>query len=131
VVSVGRGTQLPFQIYGHPQLHGNYSFTPVSTPGASLHPKLEGRKCNGRDLSVYATKFKAHRAQLHFQWLLNAYHQLGAKGKFFKSYFDRLAGNGSFRKQIEQGFSEKRIRRSWRKDIKAFMKIRQGYLLYP
>lgn len=131
VVSVGRGTPKPFQIFGHPHMKGPYSFVPVSTPGASLHPKFEGEKCNGYDVESYAMTAARKEGQLHLKWLLRAYKQIGKKEKFFNHYFDTLAGTDQLRKQIEAGKSEQQIRKSWQNDLARFRKIRSRYLLYP
>ena len=130
IVSVGRGTPKPFQIFGYPGMKGNYLFTPKSTPGASLYPKLENKTCRGEDLTAFAENYRENSPQIHLQWLLKAYHELSGKHTFFNNYFDKLAGTDQLRKQIEAGFSEAQIRRSWQKDLKKFLKIREKYLLY-
>jgi uncharacterized protein YbbC (DUF1343 family) len=129
-VSVGRGTDKPFQIYGYPGMNGNYIFTPKSAPGASLHPKLENKTCRGKDLTAFAENYRKNPPQLHLQWLLKAYHELSGKHTFFNNYFDKLAGTDQLRKQIEAGFTEAQIRQSWQKDLQKFKKIRTKYLLY-
>ncbi len=131
VVSVGRGTPKPFQVYGHPKMKGKYSFVPVSTPGASTHPKWEDQRCNGVDLSAFAGNLGHKHEQIHLQWLMDAYDQIGKESDFFRKYFDTLAGTDALRKQLEAGKSEKQIRKSWQKDLNKFMKIRKKYLLYP
>ena len=130
IVSVGRGTNKPFQIYGYPGMNGNYVFTPKSTPGASLHPKLENKTSRGESLTAFAENYRKNPPQLHLQWLLKAYHELSGKHVFFNNYFDKLAGTDQLRKQIEAGFTEAQIRQSWQKDLKKFLKIRKKYLLY-
>jgi len=130
IVSVGRGTDKPFQIYGYPGINGNYVFTPESTPGASLHPKLENKTSRGEDLTAFAENYRKNPPQLHLQWLLKAYHELSGKHTFFNNYFDKLAGTDQLRKQIEAGFTEKQIRQSWQKDLQKFKKTRAKYLLY-
>ena len=130
IVSVGRGTNKPFQIYGYPGMNGNYVFTPKSTPGASLHPKLENKTSRGESLTAFAENYRKNPPQLHLQWLLKAYHELSGKHTFFNNYFDKLAGTDQLRKQIEAGFTEVQIRQSWQKDLKKFLKIREKYLLY-
>jgi len=130
IVSVGRGTDKPFQIFGYPEMSGNYVFTPKSTPGASLHPKLENEICRGEDLTAFAKNYRKEPSQLHLQWLLKAYRDLSEKHTFFNHYFDKLAGTDQLRKQIEAGFTEAQIRQSWQKGLKRFRKIRRKYLLY-
>jgi len=132
VVSVGRGTDKPFQIYGYPGMKGNYLFTPRSIPGASLHPKFQGKTCRGKDLTAYADNYRHHPQRIQLKWLLNAYHQLKAMHvhPFFRKYFDLLAGTDSLRLQIEKGYTAKQIRKSWQPDLEKFKKIRMKYLIY-
>ena len=130
VVSVGRGTDTPFQRYGHPDLRlGNYVFTPKAN-GVSAHPKLENRKCFGQNLSNYAAHYRKNPQKLNLSWLITAYGQLKEHTKFFNAYFDKLAGSDQLRKQIEAGKNEQEIRASWHNDLKKFMQIRKKYLIY-
>lgn len=131
VVSVGRGTETPFQIYGHPELKiGSYTFTPKPTAGAK-YPKLEGKQCfgfglmNARDLH--------ENTQLNLSYLISAYQELkNIKQSFFNEnlFFDKLAGTDKLRKQIEVGMTETEIRKTWKKDLTTFKKMRAKYLLY-
>ncbi len=130
VVSVGRGTNTPFQIYGHPNfLLGNYVFTPKAN-GVSAHPKLENRVCYGQNLAGYAENFRNNPQQLNLTWLIAAYKQLKKHHTFFNAYFDKLAGTNQLRKQIEAGKTEQEIRASWQSDLKKFKQIRKKYLIY-
>ncbi len=130
IISVGRGTSKPFQIYGYPGMKGSYIFSPRSMPEVSLHPKLENKTCRGEDLTAFAENYRKNPSQLHLQWLLKAYHELSVKHTFFNNYFDKLAGTDQLRKQIKAGFTEAQIRQSWQNDLKQFRKIRKKYLLY-
>ena len=130
VVSVGRGTDKPFQIFGHPVLRGDYSFTPKSTEGASK-PLLEGERCRGLDLTEFAHDYANNPNQLHLEWLIDAYRQLNEKNYlFFKKYFNNLAGDNWLKQQIENGKSAEGIRASWEDDLEAFKAIRLKYLIY-
>lgn len=131
-VSVGRGTETPFQIYGHPNLpEGNASFTPRSVKGASLNPPFKDITCYGKDLRSYAQDFQNHEKKIKLTWLIDAYNHLKDEDVFFNNYFNTLAGNAELRQQIESGMSEASIRKSWEDDIKAYKKIRVKYILYP
>lgn len=128
-VSIGRGTECPFQVFGHPDLQGNYTFTPQSIKGVSDHPKFEKTICNGKDLRLQvgpATKM----TQLDLSHLIDAYKQLGSKDDFFTSFFIKLAGTPELQSQIQQGMTAKAIKDSWKNDLDAFEKLRQKYLLY-
>ena len=131
VVSVGRGTQYPFQVYGHPDLpFGDFSFLPQSIPGKSKYPKLEGVVCYGQYLSGYAGNFKNNPMKINLTWLISSYQYLSSKTVFFNNYFDKLAGTDALRKQIIAGKSQQEIRESWQQGLKQFKKIREKYLLY-
>lgn len=127
-VSVGRGTDTPFQIFGHPDMRGGFSFTPQSTSGASK-PLLEGQQCRGENLVEYAHDYANNDNQLHLEWIIDAYQQLKEKG-FFKDYFRLLAGNKQMQRDIESGKNADEIRASWQNDLGAFKTIRAKYLMY-
>lgn len=124
-VSMGRGTEKQFQIYGSPYLtKTNFSFTPKPNFGAK-DPLYNGKECFGEDLTAYP-KLK----QLELKWLIKAYQNTADKSKFFNAFFTKLAGTKKLQQQIESGVSEKTIRDSWKKDIEAFYMTRKPYLLY-
>jgi len=124
-VSMGRGTEKQFQIYGSPFLtKTNFSFTPKPNFGAK-DPLYNGKECFGEDLTSYP-KLK----QLELKWLLKAYQNTSDKSKFFNAFFTKLAGTKKLQQQIESGISEKEIRASWKKDLQAFLIMRKPYLLY-
>lgn len=127
-VSVGRGTDTPFQIYGHPDMRGDFTFTPQSTSGASK-PMFEGQRCRGEILLDYAHDYAINAKQLQLEWIIDAYQQLKNKG-FFKDYFRLLSGNKQMQRDIESGKSADEIRASWQNDLGAFKTLRAKYLLY-
>jgi uncharacterized protein YbbC (DUF1343 family) len=124
-VSVGRGTEMQFQIYGSPFLK-NYSFefTPKPNFGAK-DPTHNGKKCFGEDL----TKIEKI-TRLELKWLINAYNNTANKAAFFNKFFVKLSGTKKLQEQIEKGISEKEIRKSWEKDLIAFKQMRVKYLMY-
>ena len=128
IVSIGRGTETPFQIYGHPNMRGNYTFTPTSTNGATK-PLLEGQRCRGENLIAYAHDYAYNPQQLQLEWIIDSYHELKDKG-FFNNYFRLLAGDKQLQSDIESGKSANEIRASWQNDLDTFKKIREKYLLY-
>ena len=132
VVSIGRGTDFPFQVYGHPELVSQtFSFIPECKPRASSNPKLKGKKCYGKNLIDYANKYKTNPTNINLSWIIDSYNSLKKENDFFTNYFDKLAGNSNLRNQIIEGKTEKEIRNSWKPDLKKFKKIRKKYLLYP
>jgi uncharacterized protein YbbC (DUF1343 family) len=130
-VSLGRGTDKPFEQYGHPGFPSSlYQFTPVSMPGAK-NPPLVNQTCFGFDLSNISIDREVN-GHLQLKWLLNAYRLFPDKEKFFLAshYFDKLAGTDQLMQQIRDGKSETEIRNSWEPGLSAFRKIRKKYLLY-
>lgn len=134
VVSLGRGTDKPFQQYGHPALKSkySYSFTPQSVPGAK-NPPLMGQECFGVDLTGLSHD-EIHRRGLDLSYVIDAYsifkEQNLQKG-FFTRFFDLLLGQTYVREMIEAGCSEAQIRERWQADVEHFKELRQKYLLYP
>ncbi len=128
VISEGRGTNMAFEVYGHPDLEGGFSYTPVSIPGASIHPKLENRLCHGEDLRKFDPEGGWNK--IHLEFLLDAYAKFPGKEAFFVDYFETLAGTLDLRWQIEAGWDESQIRESWKPGLDAFKKIRTKYLIY-
>ncbi|MNX37415.1 hypothetical protein D3C86_677220 [compost metagenome] len=124
-VSVGRGTEKQFQIYGSPYLPKNeFLFIPVPNVGAK-NPLYNGIPCFGEDLS---SRSKIH--ELELKWLLKAYHSTEDKTKFFNPFFTKLAGTKTLQQQIEEGFPEKKIRKSWKTGLEQFKEMRKNYLIY-
>ncbi len=128
VLSEGRGTAMPFEIYGHPELPGDFSFTPESIPGVARNPKFEGQICHGEDLSSFCPE--AGWTRIHLQFILEAYEAFPGKDEFFTSYFNTLAGSDNLRKQVEAGWDEERIRASWQGDLEIYKEKRRKYLIY-
>ncbi|HYF30821.1 MAG TPA: DUF1343 domain-containing protein [Chitinophagaceae bacterium] len=140
-LSEGRGTDKPFQVFGHPSLPNNlYSFTPTSREGAKS-PKLLGQVCYGWNLS--GTKEEVldkSGKRIQLSYLLNAYKLFPDKSKFFITskanpgpadyFFNKLAGNATLMQQIIEGKTELDIRKSWEPGLNAFKIIRKRYLLY-
>jgi uncharacterized protein YbbC (DUF1343 family) len=143
LLSEGRGTDKPFQVFGHPSLPKElYSFTPASREGAK-EPKLKNQLCYGWNL--HATQkdvLKDISNKVQIKWLLQAYQLFPDKDKFFivskketpaetDYFFNKLAGNATLMNQIKSGATEKQIRMSWEPKISRFKQIRKKYLLYP
>lgn len=130
-ISVGRGTDKPFTMIGHPLFHeGSFMFVPQSVPGVSDNPPFKGKVCYGQNLETAAAGIKED-GHVELGWLTGMYKHMRGRSDFFTPYFEKLAGTAKLREQIESGMPAKAIRRSWQKDIRQFMKIREKYLLYP
>lgn len=131
-VSVGRGTDWPFQVLGDP-VFASDSFWFVPHPNAgSRYPPHEGWVCRGFDLRDVPLDSLWAQKQLNLKYLLDFYRQYPKKDGFFLSngFFELLAGTYSLRHQIEAGLSEAEIRATWQEDLKSFREIRKKYLLY-
>jgi uncharacterized protein YbbC (DUF1343 family) len=130
-VSVGRGTNLPFQIIGSPFIDSTeFSFIPTPNEG-SKNPKHEGKKCNGYNLSMFGLLYIRNTKELYLHWLVGM--NMKTIGKFIirPDFFDLLAGTDSLRIQIEAGKTTEEIRASWQIDLDAYKVLRKKYLLYP
>lgn len=124
-VSVGRGTEKQFQIYGSPFLPLTvFHFTPKPNLG-SKDPLYKDKDCYGEDLSAIP---KVN--QLELKWLIKAYNETADKSKFFIPYFTKLAGTKKLQEQIESGMTETDIKMSWQNGLDDFKKMRQQYLIY-
>lgn len=128
-VSLGRGTSLPFQVYGHPNMTGyNYSFTPRSVPGAKNPPQLN-RLCRGVDLSNMSDE-DAWKRGVDLSYVIDAYRNLNLNDHFFRPFFELLVGTDSVRKMIMEGKSADEIKATWKDDVERFKVQRKPYLLY-
>jgi uncharacterized protein YbbC (DUF1343 family) len=132
-ISLGRGTDKPFQQFGHPSFPaGPYSFTPKSMEGAK-NPPLVNQLCYGLDLSQLDLPAQTDH-QIQIKWLLEAYRGFPRKDSFFLSsgsFFNKLAGSDLLMQQIRAGKTEEEIRKSWEPALGDFKKIRKKYLMYP
>ena len=132
-ISVGRGTDKPFEMYGAPQLKvGDYRFTPHAIPGVSENPPFKGQECRGFLLHDVAAAELDNPGRLNLSYLLTAYRNCADKEQFFlkNNFIDKLAGTDQLRKQIVEGLTEEEIRASWQPDLEHFRKVRAQYLLY-
>ncbi len=131
-ISVGRGTEFPFQVLGGTDIgygagYGDFSFTPRPTIGAALNPKLGGQKLYGRDYR------DSSMSGLNIDLFLDWYARAGELGQDFLTrpdWLDKLMGGDGFRKQVQAGMSEPEIRASWQSELNRFRTRRAPYLLY-
>jgi uncharacterized protein YbbC (DUF1343 family) len=130
-VSLGRGTDKPFQIYGHPNMKGyDFKFTPRSVPGAKYPPQLN-RECYGVDLSKEPSIEEINKAGINLEYVIDAYNNLNLDDHFFRSFFELLIGRDYIRKMIKQGKSADEIKATWADEVAKFKIQRKPYLLYP
>ena len=132
-VSVGRGTDLPFQVIGFPgNSTGRYEFTPRDIPGVAMDPPHEGKVCKGHNLREFGDFYITSSREIYLEWIVGMYENAPDKGAFFTNtkHFDQLAGTDIFRKQLQEGKTVSDIRKSWATDIQNYKLIRKKYLLY-
>jgi uncharacterized protein YbbC (DUF1343 family) len=129
-VSCGRGTRFPFQVFGSPKLPDRgFSFIPESVAGA-LNPRFQGEKCFGTDLRNSIQEGIVPQPHLNLEWVIEAYKDYPEKEKFFRSYFDVLAGGPVLREQIKKGMTADEIRATWTDGLEKYSRMREKYLLY-
>jgi uncharacterized protein YbbC (DUF1343 family) len=127
VVSLGRGTYFPFQVYGYPDARfGDFTFTPVAIEGMSKTPPHQDKLCYGRDL-----RMESLAQPFTLSYLLEAYQRSEMKDKFFNSYFNTLVGTDELKKQILAGKTEAEIRATWQQGLQDYSILRSKYLIYP
>ncbi len=133
VLSEGRGTDKPFQVFGHPSYPNSmYTFTPKPNEGAKSS-KCYYQECYGWDLSSTPEKtLKDLNKKIQLKYLLDAYKLFPGKDSFFlkNNFINRLAGNDVLMQQVKQGKTETEIRQSWEPALGNYKKIRKKYLLY-
>lgn len=130
VLSLGRGTDHPFECYGHPSMaSGEFSFTPRSVPGAK-HPPLENVLCHGVDLRSKNDE-QIISEGFNLSYVIDAYHKMGKPEKFFTPFFRKLVGNAYIEQEIRNGASSSQIRQKYASELEQFLQLRKKYLLYP
>jgi len=146
-VSEGRGTLHPFEYIGAPWVEpvklraklNSYhlsavayepiTFTPEDIQGMTLNPEYEGQPCRGLKLTV--TDRNAFRAVTLGIHLVAALQELYPKELAWSAKgFDRLMGTDAVRLALLRGEKPEKIVASWQEELKAFMKLREKYLLY-
>ncbi|MBN1252355.1 MAG: DUF1343 domain-containing protein [Bacteroidales bacterium] len=128
-ISIGRGTEFPFQVIGFPdKIFGDSLFIPKDIEGMQINPVQEGKICYGIDLRDLIPENQ------HFtlKYLINFYIKSNLKDNFFSrpKWFNLLAGNNILVNQIKNGLSEEEIKKTWEKELTEYKKIRKKYLLY-
>lgn len=130
-LSVGRGTDFPFQVFGAPDLQNvEFTFTPRSIEGASKYPKHENETCYGVDLRGIDRKQLILNRRINLEWLLFGYQNVSNQENFFNSFFFNIAGNRTLKDQIIAGKTAEEIRESWQPDLNEFKSVRKKYLIY-
>lgn len=130
-VSLGRGTELSFEVYGHPSFEGKcrFKFTPDAIDGAK-NPRYKGQTCYGRDLRLLDDE-EIIRRGVDLSYVIDAYNLMGCPGdEFFTPMFEKLIGRSYVREMIKEGKSAEEIKATWAQEVEEFKKLRRRYLLY-
>jgi uncharacterized protein YbbC (DUF1343 family) len=133
IVSVGRGTDAPFQVIGYPgNTTGTYAFTPRDIAHVAMNPPHKDQLCHGHALSEFGQYHFLSAHQIYLQWLIGMYQGSTKKEMFFSdsAFFDKLAGTDQLRKQIIGNMDEAAIRATWQPGIEKYKVLRKKYLLY-
>lgn len=131
-LSVGRGTDFPFEVVGYPSLDfGRDSFLPITIKGKSENPKFHNQLCCGYVLSDFADAVLKQTNDIQLYWLIDAYRTYPDKTKFFTPFFDKLAGDKCLKEMIADGMSDVDIKKHWQSSLHAFKLLRKKYLIYP
>ena len=129
VVSMGRGTEAPFEIYGHPDMKGReFSFTPEPNAGSKTPPQ-SGKLCYGEDLRALSNE-DIWRKGLNLEYVVDAYRDLNMGDKFFTPMFEKLIGVDYVREMIKEGRTAKEIEMQWQEELEKYRTLRQKYLIY-
>jgi uncharacterized protein YbbC (DUF1343 family) len=130
-VSLGRGTELSFEVYGHPSFEGKcrFQFTPMPIDGAKK-PRYQGQTCYGRDLRLLDDE-EIIKKGVDLSYVIDAYNLMGCPGdSFFTAMFEKLIGRDYVRKMIIEGKSAEEIKATWKDEVEEFKKLRRKYLRY-
>ena len=129
ICSLGRGTDMPFEVYGHPDYRGSeFSFTPRSRAGAK-NPPLKDTKCWGVDLREVDDEQIIERG-FNLEYVIDAYKKVGQGEKFFNRMFELLVGVDYVREMIISGKSAAEIESMWQAELEQYRELRRRYLLY-
>ena len=126
---MGRGTDAPFEIYGHPDLKGyDFTFTPMPNAG-SANPPHKGKLCYGEDLRALSNE-DIWTEGINLDYIVKAYHNLNIGEAFFSQMFEKLIGVSYVREMIMEGYTAQEIEARWVEDVDKFKEQRRKYLIY-
>lgn len=130
VMNVGRGTDIPFRIFGNPS-YPDHSFAYMPMPNTgNTNPLHNGLQCFGVNLTGLTADSLYQMGRINLCWLMAACDSMKMGREFFNDYFNTLAGTSNLKTQILEGWTEEEIRNSWQQDLDQFKQIRTKYLLY-
>mgnify|MGYP006073070053 FL=1 len=131
-VSIGRGTESPFQLYGAPYFDSKlFSFIPKSSYG-SKYPKYKEVECFGEDLRTISLDSLQNINSLNFNWLVKSFKVSNESIDFFNknNFFNLLAGTDKIMNLVKGGANAVQIRETYQVDLQKFKLIRKKYLIY-
>jgi uncharacterized protein YbbC (DUF1343 family) len=128
-VSVGRGTDFPFQVLGGLNKDlGDFKFIPKSIPNVAVRPLNEGKECYGVDLRSLKVV-----PNFTLKYFIEFYNKYENKKEFLtrESWFNTLAGTDELLKLIRSGKCESEILEQFKPELEKYKVLRKKYLLYP
>lgn len=132
-VSVGRGTDMQFQMYGHPAWSdAENKITIKSMPGAK-YPKHENKSIGYRSLQDLTKQSLHEQTRLNMSYIVDMFTLLKSKNEVFfndNNFFEKLAGTDALRAQLQAGKTAEEISESWKNGVEEFRMIRENYLIY-
>jgi uncharacterized protein YbbC (DUF1343 family) len=148
-VSEGRGTTLPFELFGAPYFEIDKIFDfidPITLAGAVLRPvefeptsnKWQGQCCHGFQVHVIEPNiFRPYRMGMallqaaiichpdEFQWKTPPYEY-----EYEKLPIDLIIGSRKIRENLESGLSIRELERSWQALLNNFITISKEFYQY-
>lgn len=130
-ISIGRGTDSPFEIVGFPNYNlktsnqkiKTISFIPKSIKGVAENPPFKDKKCRGEVITIRSD-------EIELEYIIKMYKAYPKKEGFFTRMFDLLTGDKMIKEQIIAGKSAEEIKKSWENDLNAYKEVRNRYLIY-
>ncbi len=130
IMSLGRGTEFPFRVFGHPDYPDTTFFFLPKPNMANKAPLFANQTCYGTNLQMLTIQQLSMMKEINLSWIIDTYHAMGNNERFFTPFFDKLAGTSGLRKQIIAGKPEAEIRKTWKPGLEKYMVLRAKYLLY-
>jgi uncharacterized protein YbbC (DUF1343 family) len=132
-ISVGRGTDYPFQMLGHPQLSISsqaISVTPISMPSSAPYPKWENTPLQAILIEQYQPRLAGFDISLLLSMFALADEQQ-IELITAPDFFDQLAGTTTLRTDLQAGKTVSEITEKWQQPLAHYRQLRLPYLLYP
>ena len=129
-VSIGRGTEFPFQVIGYPDnTFGSYVFTPEPIKGMAMNPPQKNKVCYG--VNLRNSEKRNHCFTLKYLLMFRDKFVNDSAMITNERWFNLLAGNNTLIEDVKRGLNEEEIRQHWKNDLMKYGMMRKKYLIYP